>query len=85
MSTTTKGKPNEPSNFLDNIFLPLGQFFQNYNFQETSRRNVERLVVNSVYQEYIQRVHTLLEIAQKEEETLSRYVVFSFENIIILK
>jgi len=70
---TNRGKPTEPSNFLDNIFLSLGQFFQDYSFQEVPRKTIEQTVVNSIYDEYVQRAHKLLDVAQKEEETLSRY------------
>ena len=75
---TNRGKPTEPSNFLDNIFLSLGQFFQDYSFQETPRRTIEKTVVNNTYDEYIRRAHKMLETAQKEEETLSRYVIGGF-------
>ncbi len=72
---TNRGKPTEPSNFLDNIFLSLGQFFQDYSLQETPRRTIEKTVVNYTYDEYLRRAHKMLETAQKEEETLSRYVM----------
>jgi len=70
---TNRGKPTEPSNFLDNIFLSLGQFFQDYSFQETPRKTIEKTVVNNTYDEYIKRAHKIMEDAKREEETLSRY------------
>ena len=76
---TNRGKPTEPSNFLDNIFLSLGQFFQDYSFQETPRKTIEKTVVNNTYDEYIKRAHKIMEDAKREEETLSRYVVNFFE------
>ncbi len=83
MSSIAKGKPTEPSNFLDNIFLPLGQFYQNYNFQDTPKKKIETFVVNKVYQEYLNRTRKLLEISKKEEETISRYVKCSGLNVLL--
>ena len=77
---TNKDKPKDPSNFIPMIFLPMTQFFQSKELDVQIQARVKELLLNKIYEKFIQMAETIIKNEEKTSEMLSKYVFLLHKN-----